>query len=219
MGENGKRKTETSRLRRLLKETARMAEHASLTEALPNAAKGAVQQYNSVLTYLENSEELPPGLFAHLDGDASFDSVGLASAQLAAYLDDDEPEREKAAKVSGDRVNVHIGNLSGLKDLQGLGEIIREHLPEWLKSQTSSGDPKQEEATAPEAISLSEVESRLAEVGARLQAAAEQLRRGDLSDDERASLADQLSQFGQEQARLARQHAMLRNKAEGAPAE
>jgi hypothetical protein len=49
-------------------------------------------------------------------------------------------------------------------------------------------------------------------VGMKLQAVAEQLRRGDLSDEQRASLAEQLSRLGEEQARLARQHAVLRER-------
>jgi hypothetical protein len=63
-----------------------------------------------------------------------------------------------------------------------------------------------------EASSLSDVESRLAEVGAKLQTAAEQLRRGDLPDEDRAMLAEQLSRLGQEQANLARRHALLRQE-------
>jgi hypothetical protein len=60
------------------------------------------------------------------------------------------------------------------------------------------------------AARLTEVESRTAEVGAKLQAVAEQLRRDELSFEQRAELAEQLSRLGQEQARLAREHARLR---------
>ena len=109
-------------------------------------------------------------------------------------------------------MHINVGSLKELDELKNIGQIIREHMPEWLRGKV----PGSAEAEA-EPGSMSEVESRLAEVGAKLQAVAEQLRRGDLSDEQRAELAEQLSQLGQEQARLARQHAMLRER-ETAPA-
>lgn len=199
MSGRGDRKPEISRLRRVLRETSRLAEHASLTGSLSGGMRGAVQQVNSILRYLEESDTVPRGLFRPLEEDASVDSVGITSAQLAAYLEEEDPESRSGPRVGSK--NVIIGGFSGLNELQNLGEVIREHLPEWMRTKTP---PKPPEAPAPEPTNLAEAEARLSEVGARLQEVAEQLGQAGLTDSRRAELAEQLSRYGQEQARLAR---------------
>ena len=208
----------------MLLETARMAKEASLTRSLEKGGRTSVLQYNHVLQHLEKLGALPAGFFALLPEDATLDDVGIASAQVASYLQEDEEERPRDRQHGhhSGNVNVSIGglrDLKELKELKELGQIIREQLPEWMRGRMPEppNPPPPPHAPhpphAPEGgtTHLSELESRLAEVGAKLQTVAEQLRRGDLTDSQRAELADQLSRLGQEQARLAREHATARS--------
>ena len=205
MSERSDTNREVRPLRRKLREIVKLAREASLTGSLQGGARSSVLQYNRVIAHLERIEALPPGLFPPLPEDTGFDEVGVAAAQLAGFLREDEEDEEPRTRAARGNHNVHI-NFGGkdASELRELGQVIREHLPEWLR-----GKVPQAAAQAPEA-SLTEIESRLAEVGAKLQAVAEQLRRGDLSDAQRAELAEQLSRLGHEQARLARRHAELR---------
>jgi hypothetical protein len=205
--------TETRKLRRLLREITKTSRESSLTGALKKGAPTSIRTYNSVLEHLERAGEVPPGLFPTLDEhEAGVDEVGVAAAQLAGYLDDDEETTGgpgSGSAGSNNSVIIGLGGLKEVKELKELGRVIRDQLPEWLKGKVS-GHEEGEDVAA----SLSEVESRLAEAGARLQAVAEQLRRGDLTDAQREQLAEQLSQLGKEQAKLARQRAALRERQE-----
>ena len=218
MSEETGRSEQVRRIRRLLRATARMAHDATLTGGFEKGARSAAQQYNQSLQFLENSGEVPPGFFRRLADEASFDEVGVAAAQLAAYITEDEegdPGGGRKGRGLGDHNSITITGFGGLKELQelrDLGQVIREHLPDWMRHRTTEEREERRTEEEPNARSLTEVESRLAEVGARLQTVAEQLRRGDLDDERRAELAEQLSRLGQEQARLARQHAMLRER-------
>src|SRR5207249_2829174 len=123
------------------------------------------QQYNAVLRHLEQSGTVPSGFFPPLSEEATFDEVGVAAGQLAGYIDDNgEPEGKKERERIYGSHNVSI-NVGGGKDLKEIGELIREHLPEWLRGKI----PANGEVEA-EPGNMSEVESRLAEVGAKLQA-------------------------------------------------
>jgi hypothetical protein len=233
MSENPTQAVEIRRIRRMLRETARMAKEASLTQALAKGVRTSVAQYNHIVQHLEKLEAVPTGFFPPLPDDAAFDDVGVASAQLASYLQEDEEEQPRAPHGPGHgngNVHVNIGGLRDLKDLKELkelGQIIREQLPDWMRGKMPAnpftpphpgppppGAPHPHEAGP---STLTDLESRLAEVGSKLQTVAEQLRRGDLSDEQRASLADQLSRLGQEQARLAREHAATRAEVEAPP--
>lgn len=215
MSENPNQAVEIRRIRRMLRETARMAKEASLTQTLERGARTSVVQYNHVVQHLEKLGAVPPGFFPPLPEDAAFDAVGVSAAQLAGYLEEDEEVQPRGPHGHGSgsgngNVHVNIGGLKDLKDLKELkelGQIIREQLPEWMRGKMPPPPPPGAPHPHEGPGGLSDLESRLAEVGAKLQMVAEQLRRGDLSDEERASLADQLSRLGQEQARLAREHA------------
>lgn len=219
MSEETGRSEQVRRIRRMLRATARMAHEATLTGGFEKGARGAALQYNQALQFLESSGEVPPGFFRPMPEETSFEEVGVAAGQLAAYItDEEEGERGPGGKHGhglGHHNSITITGFSGLKELhelKGLGQLLREHLPEWMRQKAT--EEREERHTEEEtgARSLTEVESRLAEVGAKLQMVAEQLRRGDLGDEQRAELAEQLSRLGKEQAFLARQHAMLRER-------
>jgi hypothetical protein len=134
--ESNDHSAELRRIVRMLEKTASMAEHASLTGSMGGGKDVAVRSYNSVLEHLANMGEIPAGLFPSLDADANLDSVGIASAQLAEYLREGLPESPSQpgkgpALVGGDSVIISLG---GLGDI---AEMVREHLPEWLRGKRS----------------------------------------------------------------------------------
>jgi hypothetical protein len=133
---------ELRRIVRMLEKTASMAEHASLTGSMAGGKEFAVRSYNSVLTHLGEQGEIPAALFPPLPEGDSLDEVGIASAQLAEYLRAgiSEPESQGGAGAKLGDGNVFF-NIGGLGDI---GELVREHLPEWLRGKREQGQPQAE---------------------------------------------------------------------------
>jgi len=137
---------ELRRVVRMLERTVKMAEGASLTGAMSGGREFAVRSYNSTVEHLTNTGEVPPGLFPPLPEDANLDAVGIASAQLAEYLSAGLPDAEPqagggpAGRILGDG-NVFF-NIGGLGEI---GELVREHLPEWLRGRRSESQPSEKE--------------------------------------------------------------------------
>lgn len=131
---------DTRRLRRLLRQTAKVAREASLTGSLEGGARIAARQYNQILQHLERSREVPEDLFPQLDEDeTNIDEVGMVATQLEGYLDDDEdgapqPEQDMraAAKSAKHAAKKHdLGFLVGLAPFvpkEQLGELVRAHM-------------------------------------------------------------------------------------------
>src|SRR5437763_1446983 len=136
--------TELRRIVRMLEKTASMAEHASLTGSMSGGKEVAARSYNSVVEHLAGSGEIPAGLFPPLPADASLDAAGIASAQLAEYLRAGLPEEEQQKGKGGSMIggDGFVINLGGLGDI---GELVREHLPEWLRGKR--GEPEATERT------------------------------------------------------------------------
>ncbi len=205
---------EIKRMVRLLESTAKIAENASLTGILEQGQKASVRQYNAILERLEEEEEIPGVLFPPLEEDASFDEVGVACKQLAAYLKEEE---EPAKTLPRERVS-NVVKIGG--DLKDLGELIRDSLPEWMKKEHEDEpeeEPKESEpAEESEAQnpSLNDLESQMSELGAQLQVMAERLRRESLSPDEIQRLADGMRELGEKHAELAKKQAALRSQME-----
>lgn len=209
---------EIKRMIRMLESTAKMAEHASITGTLKQGQKVSVRQYNAVLDRLRETEEIPDALFPLLEEDTSFDEVGVACKQLAAYLKEEE-EQAKARSWEQLRVgDTPIINIGG--DLKDLGKLIRDALPEWMKkghmdSFTPGKEPKESEsAEESETPKLNDLESQMSELGAQLQVMAERLRHESLSPDEIRRLADEMRELGEKHAELAKRQAALRMKSE-----
>ena len=213
------REREINGMIRVLESISKTAREASLTGAFSEGKGAAIRQYNAVLKRLEEMGEIPQGLFPHLDEDASFDDVGVASGQLESYLrgvlepERKETEERKATPIFGDDDVVIVG-----------GDVFKE-LGEWLRSDFFSGfkdmfkdflksKGEEEEEVEEEELSLDELESRMAELGGQMQVLAEKLRREELSPDEIKRLADEMHRIGLKQAELARKRAMLRMKME-----
>ena len=126
------------RIRRLLRETGKIAEHASLTGSLEKGSRLAIRQYNAIRQHLQDEEVIPEDLFPDLDEDeAGFDELGVAAKLLDGYLEgDDEAESSDNGCGKQKRVEIRLGGsagIGGLADLKNIGEIIRSHMPEIIR--------------------------------------------------------------------------------------
>ena len=128
---------EVRRLRRLLKQMYILAEHSSLTGALTGGAVDAVEQYNRILSQLEELNLTTTLLFLPLPTDAAFDRLGVASKLLESYLTEETPEGNESGST-GTSHKVIIGGVSGMDDLKEMGRLLRENLPGFLQQRMST---------------------------------------------------------------------------------
>ncbi len=144
---------EIRRMRRILKQMHRVAEHSSLTGALTEGATDAVTQYNLILTHLADRGVLSGiavSLFPPLPPDASFDRLGVASRLLEGYL---EEELTGSAPVGNGQGDIIFSNHAGLQEIQDLGRMVRENLPDFLRrrpgGESDAGGAGRPEDTTP----------------------------------------------------------------------
>jgi hypothetical protein len=157
---------EARRLRRLLREMFKMAEHAGLTGSLGDGAAEAVATYNGVLRRLGELGMAPGSLFPELPPDANFDRVGVASRLLAGYLAE-EPE-DGPHRHAGHPPNIVIGSLGNLGDmdkLRGLGQTLRDNLADLIRGNATPEGEKTRVAVKVES-SLRRAEAAIAEAEA-----------------------------------------------------
>ena len=158
MGRNNENE-DVRKMRRLLRETTRLAERASMTGSLQGGGRIAIRQYNAIRNHLQDNGVIPEDLFQELDEDeATFDELGVVSGMLDSYLEDEDegapdvdgergPEDREArrgrrgrrhgpfgwAAWCGPEAARMWGDPETLKDLRQMGEELREHLPELLR--------------------------------------------------------------------------------------
>jgi hypothetical protein len=158
------RDKELSKLVNVLRRTARMAMHGEWTGSSEDAAAFCVDKYNRVLTRLRELEPAVAPIFEQLADKSSLTVVAMACRQLAAYFDDEAP-RERGAWGGGDWKGVWADPRAGIwvdkrafkefwaksaRDIEDLGEFIRERIEEWVsqhksdpeKPKTDPGEPK-----------------------------------------------------------------------------
>jgi len=83
---------ETVKLLNVLRRIARAAGYAAWTRAGADATQFCVAQYNRVLARLSELEPAIKPLFAPLPDSASAEVIRIASRELLAYFEVDEPE-------------------------------------------------------------------------------------------------------------------------------
>ena len=87
---------ETVKLLNVLRRIARAAGYAAWTKAGSDATEFCVSQYNRVLTRLSELEPSVKPLFAPLSSAASAEVIRIATRELLAYFEVDEPEFGRA---------------------------------------------------------------------------------------------------------------------------
>jgi hypothetical protein len=134
------------RLRKMLGSMAELAQHASLTGSLEGGAAVAVRRYNGILQQLEQRGILKDSFFSPLPDKAGFDELGVDCTLLVSYLAEVEREEEEEAAAEENNGGDEEATLRQplaltqqsetitreLDELRRLGQVIREHLPEWL---------------------------------------------------------------------------------------
>jgi hypothetical protein len=143
---------EVRRLRRLIKDIAELAQHASLTGALQGGASTAARRYNRVVARLEEIGVASPGMFDPLPENTSFDEIGVEATLLAGYLKDDEGPARAGGGNGPASINIiggTLGDLEGLEELKSLGRMIRENLPDWMRGRAAGGGEGQPGPGAP----------------------------------------------------------------------
>jgi hypothetical protein len=83
---------ETVKLLNVLRRIARSAGYAAWTKAGPEATQFCAAQYNRVLARLTELEPALKPLFTPLSDSASAEVIRIASRELLAYFETDEPE-------------------------------------------------------------------------------------------------------------------------------
>ncbi len=127
-------KEEIRRLGRMLRGLAKTARDASFTGQLAGGKGVAVHQYNAILSRLHDMGVAPADLFTPLLQEASFDEVGVAASQLVSFLREEEDEKRWWANggvVSASPGHLKIVGFPG--SINELGELLREHLPDFLR--------------------------------------------------------------------------------------
>ncbi len=205
--------TTNRRLVSILQRIAETARRASLTGELNGAGPAAVAQYNKILARVGALDEAAEAIFEPLSSDASMDEVGFAADQLAGWLREGLPKGEEGRGALtretarlGDKVSISVGDVQ-LGDLSKLGDMVRQHLPAWLRGEKEEaaegpGAEAEEEQAAVEApeATLNELESRLAELGERMSALGLRMERQELPPEETREIAQTLRKLGEEQA-------------------
>jgi len=134
MGRTEAHQPEIRRIRRLLRETVKLAEHASLTGSLEKGGRIAIRQYNHIREHLQEIGAIPEELFQGLDEDeTSFDELGIVCGMLEGYLEEDE-EILNEGKNKSAKVQVGMVGVKDLEDLKEIGKVIREGLPNFLRN-------------------------------------------------------------------------------------
>jgi len=192
----------------MLKKTAERTEHLRITGGPEEGSVAGVRQYNAVLKRISNSAFADPELFTALDEDATFADLGICCEQLAAYLEGvtEAAEPGKAKKAAPQIMGPVSINIADVGDLSDLGEIVRKAIPSMLKGHMDvkvSPEKKEPEAE------MNDMESRIADLGAQMQALAERMSREEMSSDKIRKLADQMRELGQQQSELAKKHAAI----------
>ncbi len=139
MGRPESNQPEIRRIRRLLRETVKLAEHASLTGSLDKGSRIAIRQYNHIREHLQEIGAIPEDLFQDLDEDeATFDELGIVCGMLEGYLVEDEEILNEGGKHST-KLQVGMVGLKELEDLKEIGKVIRDSMPEFFRRHAQSG--------------------------------------------------------------------------------
>lgn len=121
----------------MLEHTAKIAEDATLTGAFSGGESQCISQFNNVLRHLHDIKAIPTALFEALPADASFNQIGIACHQLAAYLNEEvETTADFKGWFSSFFGKRFMENLTEELADQPFGDLIRKAVPEFLTETT-----------------------------------------------------------------------------------
>jgi hypothetical protein len=121
--------------------------HSELIEGDKDAAAFCVGKYNRVLTRLTQLDDSVAAIFEPLAPDSSLTVTAMACRQLAAYYEDELGPSARLRHAYGFAFDPHtfkdFWHKSG-RDIEDLGEFIRESIAEWTRRRHHPKD-KQEQ--------------------------------------------------------------------------
>lgn len=130
------REKEIGKLVNVLRRTSRMALHSEWTGGKDDAARFCVEQYNRVLARLKEIDASTGVVFGPLPAESSLMVAAMACRQLAAYYEDEVGEPSRWAKAYGVRLDHESFKefwKKSARDIEDLGEYIRESIEEWVR--------------------------------------------------------------------------------------
>jgi hypothetical protein len=150
------REKELGKLVSVLRRTARVATHAEWTGTGEDTAAYCVERYNRVLSRLKELDEGVGAIFDPLPADSSLNVVALACRQLAAYYEDETGRPHGWGDWKGvwadPRAGVWVDKRAfkefwakSARDLEDLGEFIRDNIEEWFRGRAPKEPEKKEE--------------------------------------------------------------------------
>ena len=130
------REKELLKLVNVLRQTARTAMHSELTGDDKGAATFCAEKFNRVLARLKQIDESVSTVFEPLAPDSSLTVTAMACRQLVAYYEDELGPSARFRQAYGVAFDPQtfkdFWHKSG-RDIEDLGEFIRESIAEWTR--------------------------------------------------------------------------------------
>ena len=137
---------EVIKLVNVLRKTSRMAQQANWSGNEEDTRAYTVAQYNKVLKRLSELDESVGTVFDPLDKKESLSVVSMACRQLAAYFEDEIKHSESPwGKIYGAAFDTDSFKgfwKESAKEIEDLGEFIRENIETWANQRKSEAKSK-----------------------------------------------------------------------------
>jgi hypothetical protein len=141
------REKELAKLINVLRRTGRMAMHSEWTGSDKDGAAHCAGQYNRVLARLKELDPDIGNVFEPLATDSPLGVTAMACRQLAAYYEDEVGHGQgfgKAYAFAFDPQHFKEFWQRAGKDIEDLGEFIRESINEWVKHKRPTCETKED---------------------------------------------------------------------------
>ena len=139
---------EIAKLVNVLRRTARMAMQSEWTGGAQDTAAFCVDQYNRVLARLKELNPDMVAVFEPLPAGSSLSVAAMACRQLAAYYEDEVWSSygwPRACGVAFDARSFKDFWAKSAREIEDLGEFIRQSVEEWARTRKPGKDePKAE---------------------------------------------------------------------------
>jgi len=142
------REKELAKLVNVLRRTSRMALQSEWTGSGEDAAPFCVEQYNRVLSRLTEIDEKVGAIFERLPTGSSLTVVAMACRQLAAYYEDEIGRQKGSGHAYGFTIDPRTFKdfwEKSAREIEDLGEFIRESIEEWARVRKCQKDEPRKE--------------------------------------------------------------------------
>jgi hypothetical protein len=143
------RERELVKLINVLRRTSRIALQSEWTGGKEDAAAFCTQQYNRVLGRLKEIDAGVGSVFDPLPAGSSLTVVAMASRQLAAYYEDELGPAKGFGRGYGFPFDPKMFKEfweNSSRDIEDLGEFIRESIEEWARQRKKTAGAEERKA-------------------------------------------------------------------------